>query len=163
MDWNNSTSFPALLAASIIMATTFNNQGWTVRFLLLWWKLVKRVEFKINSQYVITLLSYVGQWIQHIICACIYICVSIRSYCTTLVSTHQNMYFTCGRNRPAMSYILRQWKGFLSYKDRRHSSLTVNNPIQLSHHTTKYHFVQHTWIKKNSLRFHTCYYLQLTL
>jgi hypothetical protein len=35
----------------------------------------------------------------------------------------------------------------------------VNTPTQVSHHTTKYHFVQHTCIKKNSLGVISCNWL----
>ena len=41
-------------------------------------KMVKREDFKRNSLSIITLIAYVGQWIEHVICACI----SIRCNCT---------------------------------------------------------------------------------
>ena len=68
---------------------------WNIRDSDVYLELLGR--FKISSPFVITLLSYVGQWIQHVICTCI----SIRSYCTIRLSTHHSKYCTCGRNRPA--------------------------------------------------------------
>jgi len=144
MDCSNNTSIAAVLAASIIMATTFSDQGSTVRILLLW---RKREEMKRISQSVSTLLSYVGQWIQPVICTCKSICCNHK--------THYSAHCTCGRNRPAKHYVLRQWKQFLIFeKKRRHSFLTVNTPIQISHHATEHQYVQHTCIKNNSLEFH---------
>jgi len=107
MDWNRSTSTAAVLAASIIMANTFNDHGLIVKNLAFVMKWSQREAFKRKSQSVITPLSYVGQRIWHVICACISICCNIRT-----LSAHQNKMFTCGRNRPAKHYVLGQWKGF---------------------------------------------------
>jgi len=89
MDRNRSTSIATVLAASIIMATILNDQDSTARMLLLWWKWwSKREDFKRNSQSIITLLAYIGQWIQDVICACISICCNCtKHFLHTKIST----------------------------------------------------------------------------
>jgi len=89
MDRNRSTSVAAVLAASTIIAIILNDHGSTVRILLLLWKWwSKREDFKRNSLSIITLLAYVGQWIQHVICACISICCNCtKHFLHTKIST----------------------------------------------------------------------------
>ena len=131
---------------------------WNIRDSDVYLELLGR--FNISSPFVITLHSYVGQWIQHVICTCI----SIRSYCTIRLSTHHSKYCTCGRNRPAKHQACIKVIKTVSYlqTERRYSSLTVNTAIQITHHATEHQYVQHTCIKNNSLPFHYSYYLLLT-